>query len=49
VNPPLELDPFGGISEVAELQPATELHDTETLDKIRIPPFCDVENRALNG
>jgi hypothetical protein len=45
----LELFPFGGISAVADVQEAPELQETETLDKIRIPPFCDVEYRALKG
>jgi hypothetical protein len=31
--------PFGGISDVAEVHPAPELQETETFDKIRIPPF----------
>jgi len=35
----LELDPFGGNSAIAELQVPPELQETETLDKIRIPPF----------
>lgn len=39
--------PLGGISEVEEAQP--ELHETETFDSIRIPPFCEVEKRALKG
>jgi hypothetical protein len=49
VKPPLELEPFGGISEVADVQVDPELQERETFDKILIPPFCEVENRALNG
>jgi hypothetical protein len=43
VNPPLEFVPFGGTSEVADVQDVPELQETETFDNIRIPPFCEVE------
>jgi hypothetical protein len=49
VKPPFELLPFGGSSAVADEQVPPELHETETFDKMRIPPFCDVEYRALKG
>jgi hypothetical protein len=39
VKLPFELEPFGGNSAIAELHEPPELHETETLDKIRIPPF----------
>ena len=41
--------PLGGISEVEEVQPAPELQETETFESMRIPPFCEVEKRALKG
>jgi hypothetical protein len=40
---------LGGISDVAEAHPAPELQETETFDNILIPPFCEVEKRALKG
>ena len=39
VKLPLELEPLGGISAVDEEHPTPELQETETFDKIRIPPF----------
>jgi hypothetical protein len=49
VYPPFELPPFGGTSAVPEVQLAPELQDTDTFDKILIPPFCEVEYLASNG
>jgi hypothetical protein len=49
VKPPFELPPLGGISAVPDVHVPPELQETETFDNILIPPFCEVEYRALKG